>query len=162
MSGCIFNIDNSNFMTHLLFSLCKTVRDRQGNFNSKVVLLCIYVSLLAFILTFLFGVGNTSRSYEGTPRIDFQHNSIPDGDRYEEPDDAACTAVTALLHFFLLATFTWNAVYGTQLVLLIRSMRSSLPPYWTRLSQAVGWGGCPVGGSRRRHTERAAFIRTQS
>lgn len=144
LSGCIFNINCSNVLTHLLFSLCKTV---QGNFNSKVALLCIYVSLLAFMLTFLLGVHNTSRSYEGTPQIDLQTNNIPESDRHKEPDNVACTAAAALLHFFLLATFTWNAVYGTQLVLLIRSMRSSLPPYWTWLSQAVGWGGCPVRGS---------------
>lgn len=150
-------------MNHLLFSVCKTARDRQGNFNSKVALLCIYISLLAFMLTFLFGVGNTSRSYEGKPLVNYEDNSIPKRDCYVERDNhVGCTAVTALLHFFLLATFTWNGVYGTQLVLLIRSMRSSLLPYWTRLSQAVGWGGCPVGGWRRRHTERAAFTRTQS
>uniref|UniRef100_A0A3Q2R0E9 Adhesion G protein-coupled receptor G7, tandem duplicate 2 n=1 Tax=Fundulus heteroclitus TaxID=8078 RepID=A0A3Q2R0E9_FUNHE len=36
-----------------------------------------------------------------------------------EPDRGHCTPVAALLHFFLLATFSWNSVYGTQLVLTL-------------------------------------------
>lgn len=112
-----------------------------------MALLCIYVSLLAFIVTFLSGVGNPSRPYQGPPPADVasQVNAVPPSDQSVEPDAGPCSAVTALLHFFLLATFAWNSVYGAQLVLLFRTLRTTLPPYWTRLSHVIGWG---AGGLR--------------
>ncbi|XP_022619743.1 adhesion G-protein coupled receptor G7, partial [Seriola dumerili] len=113
-------------------------KSRQNNKNSKMALLCIYVSLLAFIITFLSGVQNSHRQDVG--EVQTQTNAILDSDEHVEPDSGSCTAVVALLHFFLLATFMWNSVYATQLVLLVRTMHSSLPPHWTPLSVAVGWG----------------------
>lgn len=109
-----------------------------GNFkNSKIALLCICFSLLTFIITFLSGVNNSDSS----PPVEIvQANVIPHSDEYVEPDRGSCTAVAALLHYFLLATFTWNAMYGTQLVLLIRTNSRDLPPRWTPMSLAVGWG----------------------
>lgn len=104
-----------------------------------LALLCIYVSLLSFIITYLAGVNNSSQ--ESEDEEEFQSdNHILESDEHVEPDSGSCTAVAALLHFFLLATFTWNALYGTQVVMLVRSMRRSLPPHWTLLSVGVGWG----------------------
>ncbi|XP_076580295.1 adhesion G-protein coupled receptor G7-like [Chaetodon auriga] len=107
--------------------------------STTMPLLCTCVSLLAFIITFLSGVQNSSRQNDA-PVENAETNSIPDSDEHVEPDRGSCSAVTALLHFFLLATFTWNSLYGTQLVLLVRTMRSHLPPYWRTVSLAVGWG----------------------
>ncbi|GLD67993.1 adhesion G-protein coupled receptor G7 [Lates japonicus] len=114
------------------------MKTRQSDINSKIAPLCIYVSLLAFIITFLSGVEN--RRDDAELKVVPQTNVIPDSDEHVDPDRGSCTAVAALLHFFLLATFTWNSMYGTQLVLLVRTMRRSLPPNWTLLSVAVGWG----------------------
>ncbi|XP_061571794.1 adhesion G-protein coupled receptor G7-like [Cololabis saira] len=111
-------------------------RQRQTNINAPLALLCIYVSLLAFIVIFLAG----ARNHQDPVRTVPTENRIPALDHHVDPDGGACTAVAALLHFFLLATFAWNATYATQLVLLVRSMRRSLPPYWTSLSLVVGWG----------------------
>ncbi|XP_070814250.1 adhesion G-protein coupled receptor G7 [Chaetodon trifascialis] len=108
--------------------------------SSKMPLLCTCVSLLAFIITFLSGVQNASRQNDAPVEVSAETNSIPDSDECVEPDRGSCSAVTALLHFFLLATFTWNSVYGTQLVLLVRTMRSHLPSHWRTVSLAVGWG----------------------
>lgn len=102
-------------------------------------LLCIYTSLLAFIITFLSGVQNSDRQSDAEVEHSTQNN-ILDSDLHVERDQGSCTAVVALLHYFLLATFSWNSVYGTQLVLLVRSMRRSLPPNWTPLSIGIGWG----------------------
>ncbi|KAI3366213.1 hypothetical protein L3Q82_010034, partial [Scortum barcoo] len=110
------------------------------NLHRKVALLCIYVSLLAFIITFLSGVGNSSRQADAPVDISAQTNTIPALEEHVEPDRGSCSAVAALLHFFLLATFMWNSIYGTQQVLLVRTMPCSLPSYWTKLSVAVGWG----------------------
>ncbi|KAM9349992.1 adhesion G-protein coupled receptor G7-like [Symphorus nematophorus] len=108
---------------------------RSHNTNSKIAQLCIYVSLLAFIITFLSGVENYA-----PVNGDSQTNSIPDSDERMEPDRGSCTAVAALLHFFLLATFMWSGIYGTQLVVLFRSRLGILPRHWAKFSLAVGWG----------------------
>ncbi|PWA33824.1 hypothetical protein CCH79_00017233 [Gambusia affinis] len=112
---------------------------KQTKLNSKTSLLCICFSLLAFIITFLSGVQNSGPE-DGTEELPSDRNQILDSELHVEPDHGSCTAVTALLHFFLLATFSWNSLYGTQVVLLVRSMQRSLPSYWTRLSWGVGWG----------------------
>ncbi|XP_014195893.2 adhesion G-protein coupled receptor G7, partial [Haplochromis burtoni] len=111
-----------------------------SNLNSKLALLCIYLSLLAFIITFLSGVQNSSRQNDTKVQSDDRINNILNSDEHIEPDRGSCTAVAALLHFLLMATFMWNSVYSTQLVLLVRSMRRSLPTHWTPLSVTLGWG----------------------
>ncbi|XP_035989646.1 adhesion G-protein coupled receptor G7 [Fundulus heteroclitus] len=126
------------FLLYLL-SLQRKSRKQQTQLNSKLSLFCIYLSLLAFIITFLAGVQNPSPQNSSENKPSFQ-NHIMDSDLHVEPDRGHCTAVAALLHFFLLATFSWNSVYGTQLVLLVRSMQRHLPLYWTPLSIGVGWG----------------------
>ncbi|XP_053170775.1 adhesion G-protein coupled receptor G7-like, partial [Scomber japonicus] len=110
------------------------------NRNSKMALLFICISLLAFIITFLSGVQNPNRKDNTEHEPDIQNNEIPESDKYVAPDCVSCTVVTALLHFFLLATFMWNAIYGTQVMLLVRTMRRNLPPHWTSGSIAAGWG----------------------
>nr|XP_020447764.1 adhesion G-protein coupled receptor G7 [Monopterus albus] len=107
--------------------------------KSTVALLCMCVSLLAFIITFLSGVENSNRQGEVQVEIS-QTNIIPGSDQHVHRDHGSCSAVAALLHFFLLATFMWNGVFGTEVVLLVRTLRRSLPPYWTPGSMAVGWG----------------------
>ncbi|XP_053170777.1 adhesion G-protein coupled receptor G7-like [Scomber japonicus] len=110
------------------------------NRNSKMALLFICISLLAFIITFLSGVQNPNRKDNTEHEPDIQNNEVPESDEYVAPDRGSCTVVTALLHFFLLATFMWNAIYGTQVMLLVRTMRRNLPPHWTSGSIAAGWG----------------------
>ncbi|KAK2917242.1 hypothetical protein Q8A73_003988 [Channa argus] len=112
---------------------------KHQDMNAKLTLLCIYVSLLAFIITFLSGVNNPSRQDDAQAEIG-EANIIPGSDEHVDPDRGSCSAVAALLHFFLLATFMWNSVYGTQLLLLIQTMHRSLSSYWTLVSFAVGWG----------------------
>uniref|UniRef100_A0A3Q4HGA9 G-protein coupled receptors family 2 profile 2 domain-containing protein n=1 Tax=Neolamprologus brichardi TaxID=32507 RepID=A0A3Q4HGA9_NEOBR len=108
--------------------LCKTLISR----------LCIYFSLLAFIITFVSGVQNSSRQIDIEVQTDDRTNDFLDSDERIEPDRGSCTAVAALLHFLLMATFMWNSVNGTQI--LIQKIRRSLPPHWTLLGMALGWG----------------------
>ncbi|XP_042260126.1 adhesion G-protein coupled receptor G7-like [Thunnus maccoyii] len=115
-------------------------RSAQKNKNSKIALLCICISLLAFIITFLSGVQNSNKQNDTKQEISNETNQVLTSDEHVEPDHGSCTAVAALLQFFLVATFMWNTVYGTQLVLLIRTMRPTLPPHWTSVSVAAGWG----------------------
>ncbi|XP_035854721.1 adhesion G-protein coupled receptor G7-like [Sander lucioperca] len=114
--------------------------------NTQIALLSIWFSLLAFIITFLSGVTNSQKTDLQQNAVDddavrnTETNDVPDSDEYVAADSGACSAVTALLHFFLLATFTWNSVYATQEVLLFRKKRQNLPPYWSPLSATIGWG----------------------
>ncbi|XP_071383555.1 adhesion G-protein coupled receptor G7 [Centroberyx affinis] len=116
-------------------------RKTQESWNSTIVLVSICISLLAFIITFLSGVNNPNKaSSTQMEATNTETNGIPGSDVHTEPDHGPCTAVAALLHFFLLAAFVWNAVFGTQLVLLIQKTRLSLPPSCTFLSITIGWG----------------------
>ncbi|XP_028428210.1 adhesion G-protein coupled receptor G7-like [Perca flavescens] len=97
--------------------------------------------LLAFIITFLSGV--TNKDGNDNERVENETNGVLDSDEHvaaEDDSSRGCSAVTALLHFFLLATFMWNSVYATQEVLLFRKIHHKLPPYWTPLSATIGWG----------------------
>ncbi|KAM8722249.1 adhesion G-protein coupled receptor G7 [Acanthopagrus schlegelii] len=113
-------------------------KEETNNMNSKIARLCIYVSLLAFIVTFLSGVQNSSRQNDAPVGVD-DANTILDSDERVEPDRGSCTAVAALLHFFLLATFMWNSVYSTQMAILAEKDKE-LPPHWSIISHTVGWG----------------------
>ncbi|XP_073318814.1 adhesion G-protein coupled receptor G7 [Pagrus major] len=111
------------------------------NQNVTIALLCICVSLLAFIITFVSGVQNSSRQNDAQVEVDATTNTIPDSDQRVEPDRGSCSAVAALLHFFLLATFMWSSVYSTLMALVFVTKQKGLPSHWSKLSHAVGWGG---------------------
>ncbi|XP_028428211.1 adhesion G-protein coupled receptor G7 [Perca flavescens] len=126
----------------LVVTIIHHITDNFKNYrNSQLALLSTCFSLLAFIITFLSGV--TNRRQDGgddDALLDTDTNGVLDSDEHVAADGGPCSVVTALLHFFLLATFTWNSMYATQLVLLVRKMRQNLPPYWTKLSATIGWG----------------------
>ncbi|XP_042337429.1 adhesion G-protein coupled receptor G7, partial [Plectropomus leopardus] len=124
---------------HLKDTFQRKSGGRQSFKNSKLALLSICVSLLAFIITFLSGVTNR-RQLTAPAEVDRETNAVLDSDRHVEPDRGSCTAVAALLHFLLLAAFTWTCLYGTQLLMLVRTLQQNLPSFWTPLSVAVGWG----------------------
>ncbi|XP_061080942.1 adhesion G-protein coupled receptor G7 [Conger conger] len=101
--------------------------------NATLLLVSICSSLLAVYLLFLFGVNNAAP----TPEKD---NVLLLSDEHPERDRGGCTAVTALLQFFLLATFTWNALYATQIFLMIHRplLRRARP--FTIAALVTGWG----------------------
>lgn len=126
--------------TSELLSFFNFCGDSRGSVKTRVVLLSIYVTLLAFIITFLSGVTNFTRQYQVPRQPDTETNAVPASEQYVEPDSGPCTAVAALLHFFLLASFCWNCVYGTQLAMLVRRLQSRLPSHWSVVAHVVGWG----------------------
>ncbi|XP_030610822.1 adhesion G-protein coupled receptor G7-like [Archocentrus centrarchus] len=97
--------------------------------------LFICLSLLAFIITFVTGVQNRQPEVQTDDRT----NDLLDSDKHVEPDRGSCTAVAALLHVLLMATFMWNGLYATHWF-LVSAMHRSLPAHWTLLSMALGWG----------------------
>ncbi|XP_070712023.1 adhesion G-protein coupled receptor G7 [Pempheris klunzingeri] len=128
----------------LVITIIQQIRDNfqrggsEQNRNIDTALLSVSISLLAFIITFLSGAENSSSQSDAPVEVGAQTNANLDSDEYVEPDRGSCSVVAALLHFFLLATFTWNSIISTQLFLLVRNKR--LPSHCMTVSQAVGWG----------------------
>ncbi|KAM9334324.1 adhesion G-protein coupled receptor G7-like [Symphorus nematophorus] len=112
----------------------------------SISIICLFITvfhhireiLLAYLITFVSGVVHTSRMYEVPAKINTETNRIPDSGRHVEPDGGSCTAVAALLHFFLLANFMWISLQSY--MLWQRGPNSKPPKYWIPLSFAVGWG----------------------
>nr|XP_046237779.1 adhesion G-protein coupled receptor G7 [Scatophagus argus] len=123
----------------IIFHITSLRKESWKNFKFvNTAQLCICFSLLAFTIAFVTGVENSSRQDHTVSEVRTP-NIIPQDDEHVDPDRGSCSAVAALLHFFLLATFMWISIYGIQAVLLTRD-RHRLPSYWWILSQTVGWG----------------------
>jgi hypothetical protein len=108
------------------------------------VLVSLCISMLIFNLLFVFGIENSNKdlktSDSGTD-TDFGKNEMLTSDIIDTPNPK-CTAIAALLHYFLLVTFTWNGLNATQLYfLLIRTMKP-LPRHFILFISLIGWGKC--------------------
>ncbi|KAK3509931.1 hypothetical protein QTP70_023757, partial [Hemibagrus guttatus] len=122
----------------LIITVIFQILTRKSRRSSPTILLVsICVCMAIVYLLFIFGIRNltleTSSNVSG-------ENVIPASDFYLEPDHGPCTAFAVLLHYFLLATFTWSSLYATHIFLLIKNTISGPPRYFTSLSLVVGWG----------------------
>ncbi|KAL0159812.1 hypothetical protein M9458_043537, partial [Cirrhinus mrigala] len=93
--------------------------------NPTLLMVNICLSMTVFYLLFVFGIKNP--------------NIVPDTDHHKYPDQGPCTAFTALLQYFLLATFTWNTLYGINVYMLFHGSVSGTPRWFPKVSVAVGW-----------------------
>ncbi|XP_051979671.1 adhesion G-protein coupled receptor G7-like [Xyrauchen texanus] len=113
-----------------------TRKSRGGSPTLLVVNLCL--SMTIFYLLFIFGI---NKSEQHTKEIQFsEQNMVPESDHYQDPDQGPCTVITALLQYFLLATFTWNTLYGANVYLLFKNKVSGTPTWFPKVAFAVGWG----------------------
>uniref|UniRef100_A0A9J8DM03 Adhesion G protein-coupled receptor G7 n=1 Tax=Cyprinus carpio carpio TaxID=630221 RepID=A0A9J8DM03_CYPCA len=90
-----------------------TRKSRGSTPTLLVVNICI--SMMVFYLLFIFGINNPVQHVNVT-KMSVQ-NIVPESDYHKYRDQGPCTAFTALLQFFLLATFTWNTLYGLNVFL---------------------------------------------
>ena len=104
-----------------------------------VLLVSICVCMTIFYFLFLFGMNNPNASLDRDIRAS-EENTIPSSDLHQEPDKGPCTALTALMQYFLLATFTWNTLYAGHIFVLIRKTLSGPPRGFLAVSIAIGWG----------------------
>lgn len=111
-------------------------KSRGGSPTLLIVNICI--SMTVFYLFFIFGINNPVQHLNVAKLSD--QNTVPDSDQHKYPDEGPCTAFTALLHYFLLATFTWNTLYGINVFLLFINRVSGTPPWFPKVSLAIGWG----------------------
>ncbi|XP_052015075.1 adhesion G-protein coupled receptor G7 [Apodemus sylvaticus] len=135
--GCALSI--AGLALTILFQIL-TRKIRKTSVTWVLVSLC--TSMLIFNLLFVFGIENSNKKLKTSDSdIDTnpENNKIPESDTVETPNPS-CTAIAALLHYFLLVTFTWNGLSATQLYfLLIRTMKP-LPPHFIFIISLVGWG----------------------
>jgi len=96
------------------------------------------MSMTVFYLLFIFGINNPVQ-HLSVAKLSGQ-NIVPDSDLHKYPDEGPCTAFTALLQYFLLATFTWNTLYGVNVFLLFKNKVSGTPLWFPKVSLAIGWG----------------------
>lgn len=98
------------------------------------------MSMLIFNLFFVFGIENSNKNLKTSDTsINDNKNEVPAQDIivYSNP---TCTVIAALMHYFLLATFTWSGLNAAQLYfLLIRTMKP-LPQRFTLFISLIGWG----------------------
>ena len=92
-----------------------------------------------FYFLFLFGIKNPNACLNRDVRGS-EENTILSSDPFQDPDKGPCTALTALMQYFLLATFTWNTLYAGHIFVLIRKTLSGPPRGFLAVSIAIGWG----------------------
>ncbi|KAI2530643.1 adhesion G protein-coupled receptor G7 [Homo sapiens] len=136
--GCALSV--TGLALTVIFQIV-TRKVRKTSVTWVLVNLCI--SMLIFNLLFVFGIENSNKNLQTSDgdinNIDFDNNDIPRTDTINIPNPM-CTAIAALLHYFLLVTFTWNALSAAQLYyLLIRTMKP-LPRHFILFISLIGWG----------------------
>lgn len=130
--GCALSI--TGLILTIIFQIV-TRKVRKTSVTWVLVSLC--TSMLIFNLLFVSGIENKNRN--GTDSTASNENKIRP-EKIPGPPNRTCTAVAILLHYFLLAMFTWTGVSAVQLYfLLIRTMKP-LPQRFTLYISLIGWG----------------------
>uniref|UniRef100_A0A8C1CGT0 Adhesion G protein-coupled receptor G7, tandem duplicate 2 n=1 Tax=Cyprinus carpio carpio TaxID=630221 RepID=A0A8C1CGT0_CYPCA len=113
----------------------KTRKQRRA--NSTMLLVNICLCMTTYYLLFIFGINNPVKSSKASVS---EQNVIPSSDLQENIDQGPCTAITALLQYFLLATFAWNILYAAHVFFLIRNALNGPPRAFRTIAMTVGWG----------------------
>uniref|UniRef100_A0A8C5L1J8 Adhesion G-protein coupled receptor G7 n=1 Tax=Jaculus jaculus TaxID=51337 RepID=A0A8C5L1J8_JACJA len=135
--GCALSI--AGLALTIIFQIV-TRKVRKTSVTWVLVSLC--TSMLIFNLLFVFGIENSNKTLktsESDTDINFDNNEIPVRDIIDI-QNPGCTLIAALLHYFLLVTFTWNGLSAAQLYFfLIRTMKP-LPQHFIIFISLIGWG----------------------
>ncbi|XP_060767181.1 adhesion G-protein coupled receptor G7 [Neoarius graeffei] len=115
--------------------------------STTLLMVSICVCMTIVYLLFIFDIKNTTPS---SSSFHPEENIVPLSEFHQDPNFPTtdfsftyygpCTAFTILLHYFLLAAFTWSTLYATHIFLLIKNTLLGLPQYFSVLSISVGWG----------------------
>ncbi|KAM9169327.1 adhesion G-protein coupled receptor G7 [Pangshura tecta] len=118
----------------ILFQIL-TRKTRKFSVTWMLVNLC--TSMLIFNIIFIVGIDNPNAKNNVA---DSTTNTLLDSDRVDPPENASCTAVAVLLHYFLLATFMWTALNSAHLYLLLLKTLRPIPGHFTLIMSIIGWG----------------------
>ncbi|XP_063043733.1 adhesion G-protein coupled receptor G7-like [Engraulis encrasicolus] len=123
----------------LLTIIFQIVTRKSRKIAPTTLLVSICVSMMIFYLLFLFGIENPNQNISQSSEVS-EGNTLLTTDLYQEPDRGPCTALTAVMQYFLLATFTWNTLYALHIFVLIRETLSGSPTGFLAASIVAGWG----------------------
>lgn len=126
-----------NVFTQLLTTPLTRACRKSRKSGPTVLMVSICACMTVVYLLFIFGIKNPALSFSYALS---KENIIPQSDFQRDPDYGPCTVFTALLHYFLLAAFTWSALYAAHIYFLIRNAVSGPPQYFSVLSVVLGWG----------------------
>ncbi|NWU89118.1 AGRG7 protein, partial [Upupa epops] len=124
-----------------------TRKTRKSSVTWILVSLCF--SMLIFNIIFISGIENrnarnhsynTTSYYQQHLPYDTASNTLLTSDIVDPPSDSQCTAVAALLHYFLLSTFMWTALNSAQLYLMLLRAMKPLPGHFLITMSVIGWG----------------------
>ncbi|KFQ20567.1 putative G-protein coupled receptor 128, partial [Mesitornis unicolor] len=124
-----------------------TRKTRKSSVTWVLVSFCF--SMLIFNIIFISGIENrnarnhssdTTSYYQQYLPYNTASNTLLTSDVVDPPADSWCTAVAALLHYFLLATFMWTALNSAQLYLLLLRAMKPLPGHFLITISVIGWG----------------------
>ncbi|KAM7178107.1 adhesion G-protein coupled receptor G7 [Macrochelys suwanniensis] len=118
----------------ILFQIL-TRKTRKFSVTWMLVSLC--TSMLIFNIIFIIGIDNSNAKNSNAVS---SKNTLLDSDRVDPPENASCTAVAVLLHYFLLATFMWTALNSAHLYLLLLKTLRPIPGHFTLIMSVIGWG----------------------
>uniref|UniRef100_UPI00398ED3C4 adhesion G-protein coupled receptor G7 isoform X1 n=2 Tax=Pristiophorus japonicus TaxID=55135 RepID=UPI00398ED3C4 len=110
---------------------------RKTSLTWVTVSLCM--SMLMVNLIFISGINNPNALNEKSAANNTENTILP-SDRSNPPEVYSCTAAAAILHYFLMATFTWSALYGAQMYVLLVHVFKPLPRHFLIWISLVGWG----------------------
>lgn len=134
--GCALSI--TGLILTIIFQIV-TRKVRKTSVTWVFVSLC--TSMLIFNLLFVFGIENknSKTSDSDTNNMDSENNKIPEESIITTPNPT-CTVIAALLHYFLLVTFTWTGLSATQLYFLLLRAMKPLPRRFILFISLIGWG----------------------
>lgn len=93
----------------------------------------------------MFGIENSNKTLQksgnDTNDLDSKDNKILTED-ITVTTNLKCTVIAALLHYFLLVTFTWTGLSAAQLYFLLLRAMKPLPPRFILYISLIGWGKC--------------------
>ncbi|KAL6461907.1 hypothetical protein MHYP_G00300520 [Metynnis hypsauchen] len=131
--GCALSV--AGLVITVLFQIL--TRNSRG-VSPTLLMVNICVSMTIFYLLFIFGINNPVKHTAASAPS--QTNSIPPSDFHREADQGPCTAMAALLQYFLLATFTWSTLYAAHIFFVIKNAISGPPENFNTISIITGWG----------------------
>ncbi|XP_077673674.1 adhesion G-protein coupled receptor G7 [Eretmochelys imbricata] len=134
----VSNIGSGVSIAGLVITILFQILTRQTRkFSVTWVLVSLCTSMLIFNIIFIFGIGNTNAKNSGDVSPE---NIALASDLADVPENASCTAVAVLLHYFLLATFMWTALNSAHLYLLLLKTLRPIPEHFTLIMSIIGWG----------------------
>ncbi|XP_067897079.1 adhesion G-protein coupled receptor G7 isoform X2 [Heterodontus francisci] len=132
--GCGFSI--AGLTITIAFQII-TRQARKTSLTWVTVSLC--TSMLMVNLIFISAINNPNALNEKSAANNTENIILP-SDRSSPPEVYSCTAAAAILHYFLMATFTWSGLYGAQMYVLLVHVFKPLPQHFLIWISVVGWG----------------------